>query len=446
MRDTNVGEQQIFGGLSPVGFGEIRLRDDAPVRDAVVVREIDADADGPAPGGRHVVRAAPAGPADEPRPGAPGRRPGRTPRPTLVRRFTLPTARDFAVAGAAPALSRARTTSEIDRTLGYTGPVVATSSARLVDAPSARASSALDHDPSDRVGDAVPQRGRLVDRRRRRARPAPSTTSTSSSSPTAATRCRPRSREQPAKAQRRTRAPRRAARHDHAERDRARRPHGSRRSPARASGSRSRPCVRCSPASTTAGATSRRRPRSPSSACPASRRSKPPAQLPTTCRTDVLTIDGPPCAGPAVGDHGRGGGAPTGRRHVVRPAHPEPARGAPRCGTPRGAERRRRGRPASTSTGSSGRAARVAGSIRRLTPNGTVAVRSGGAGPSVHVLRSGRADVEVEVAPSHAGVVARARPEPERRMEGDGQRSRRRRLHARRRVRERLAAAATRAR
>ena len=67
------------------------------------------------------------------------------PETALVRRVTLPTARQFAVAGQLR-LSRLRSDPQIDRTLGYTGPVVATSSARLVDAPSARASAALDHD------------------------------------------------------------------------------------------------------------------------------------------------------------------------------------------------------------------------------------------------------------------------------------------------------------
>ena len=59
--------------------------------------------------------------------------PARTdPEPALVRRFTLPTARELRGRRAAPAVARDRTDPEIDRTLGYTGPVVATSSAHLV--------------------------------------------------------------------------------------------------------------------------------------------------------------------------------------------------------------------------------------------------------------------------------------------------------------------------
>jgi hypothetical protein len=144
VRDTNVGEQQIFSGMSPVGFAEIRLRGDAPGARPVVVHEVlrmPTDllrAAGKASFRRPLVllmnrdRVLPV--------------PARTdPEAALVRRVSIPTARDFALAGQLR-LSRARSDPQIDRTLGYTGPVVATSSARLVDAPSARASSALDHD------------------------------------------------------------------------------------------------------------------------------------------------------------------------------------------------------------------------------------------------------------------------------------------------------------
>ena len=146
VQDTNAGATQIFGGLSAVGFAEIRLRDDAPDAKPVVVHEVlrmPSDllrAAGAASGGRPLVllmnrdRVLP----------APARQ---DPEASLVRRVALPTARDFAVAGQLR-LSRLRSDPQIDRTLGYTGPVVATSSARLVGAPAARASSALDHDVS----------------------------------------------------------------------------------------------------------------------------------------------------------------------------------------------------------------------------------------------------------------------------------------------------------
>jgi hypothetical protein len=145
VRDTNVGEQQIFGGMSPVGFAEIRLRDDAAGARTVRVREVVR-----MPG--DLLRVA--GKASQQQPlillmnrdrvlPVPARK---DPEASLVRRITVPTDRTFAVAGALR-LSRLRTDSQIDRTLGYTGPVVANSSARLVDAPSARASEALDGDP-----------------------------------------------------------------------------------------------------------------------------------------------------------------------------------------------------------------------------------------------------------------------------------------------------------
>ena len=133
VRDTNVGEQIIFGGLSPVGFGEIRLQGTAPATDPVLVREIvrmPGDLlriTGPASADRALVllmsrdRVLP----------VPARR---DPESALVREFTVPTPRSFAVAGDTR-LSRARNDAEIDRTLGYAGPVVAWSSGRLVDAP-----------------------------------------------------------------------------------------------------------------------------------------------------------------------------------------------------------------------------------------------------------------------------------------------------------------------
>ena len=146
VRATNFGEQIMFGGLSPVGFGEIRLTDVAAGGAPVVVHEvIQMPGDllrvaGAASAGRPLLllmnrdRVLP----------VPARH---DPEIALTRAFTLPSARSFAVGGDVR-LSRDRHDDEIDRTLGYQGPVVARSSALLVDAPAVRASAALDHDLS----------------------------------------------------------------------------------------------------------------------------------------------------------------------------------------------------------------------------------------------------------------------------------------------------------
>ena len=119
VQDTNVGEQIIFGGLSPVGCGEIRLRDDAANSKPVVVTEtVQMPGDllrtlGAASASRPLVllmnrdRILP----------SPARH---DPEPTMSRSFSLPTARSFAVAGDIR-LSRDRDDSQIDRTLGYRG-------------------------------------------------------------------------------------------------------------------------------------------------------------------------------------------------------------------------------------------------------------------------------------------------------------------------------------
>lgn len=146
IRDTNLGQLPLYGGVSPVGFGEIRLRDSAPGSHPVRVTEVLQ-----MPG--DLLRVAGSASAGQPLlllmsrdrvlPG-----PARTdPERSLTRQFTLPTPRSFAVGGDVR-LSARRSDAEIDRLLGYTGPVVARSSARLVDAPSVRASAALDGDPA----------------------------------------------------------------------------------------------------------------------------------------------------------------------------------------------------------------------------------------------------------------------------------------------------------
>ncbi len=164
VRGTNVGEQIMFGGLSPVGFGEIRLRDEAAGAAPVVVHEIVR-----MPG--DLLRVAKGASADHPLVLLMSRdrvlpAPSRTdPEPSLTRQFTLPTARTFAV-GADVRLARNRTDSEIDRTLGYEGPVVANSSARLVDAPAVRAVRGARPRSHHRVGDPLQAGRRVLDRRR----------------------------------------------------------------------------------------------------------------------------------------------------------------------------------------------------------------------------------------------------------------------------------------
>lgn len=146
IRDTNLGQLPLYGGVSPVGFAEIRLRDSAKGARRVRVSEVVK-----MPG--DLLRVAGAASADRSLlllmsrdrvlPG-----PARTdPEPALAREFALPTRRTFALGGDVR-LSRNRTDSEIDRLLGYAGLVVAESSARLVGAPAVRASAALDGDPT----------------------------------------------------------------------------------------------------------------------------------------------------------------------------------------------------------------------------------------------------------------------------------------------------------
>lgn len=144
--DTNLGQLINYGGVSPVGFAEIRLRDDAagakPVRAGEIV-QMPTDllsTVGRASVQRPLVllmsreRVIPVPPRSDPE-------------LTLAREFALPTARGFGVAGDVR-LSPFLPDDQIDRLLGYDGPVVATSSAHLSGAPQDRASAALDQDPA----------------------------------------------------------------------------------------------------------------------------------------------------------------------------------------------------------------------------------------------------------------------------------------------------------
>ncbi len=146
IRDTNLGQVINYGGVSPVGFAEIRLHDDAPGSRNVRVSEVvkmpsdllstvgTASQNHPLVLLMNRERVIPVPPR-------------RDPEESMVRAFALPTARSFGLAGEAR-LSPFLPDDEIDRLLGYAGPVVATSSEHLSGAPQDRASAALDQDPA----------------------------------------------------------------------------------------------------------------------------------------------------------------------------------------------------------------------------------------------------------------------------------------------------------
>jgi hypothetical protein len=146
IRETNLGQLINYGGVSPVGFAEIRLRGDAPDARPVRVSEVvKMPSDllgtlGRASQDRPLVllmdreRVIPVPPRSDPE-------------QAIVRSFALPTDRSFGVAGDVR-LSPYLPDDRIDRLLGYTGPVVATSSEHLSGAAQDRASAALDQDPA----------------------------------------------------------------------------------------------------------------------------------------------------------------------------------------------------------------------------------------------------------------------------------------------------------
>ena len=132
--------------MSPVGFAEIRLRNEtAGSRDVRVSEVVKMPTDllatvGSASAERPLAllmnrdRVIPVPPRSDPE-------------LDMVRKFALPTSRSFGIGGdvrLSPNLADDRT----DRLLGYEGPVVATSSEHLSGAPQDRASAALDQDPS----------------------------------------------------------------------------------------------------------------------------------------------------------------------------------------------------------------------------------------------------------------------------------------------------------
>ncbi len=131
--------------MSPVGFAEIRLRDDGPGAHTVRVSEVvKMPSDllgtlGRSSQDRPLVllmdreRVIPVPPRSDPE-------------EALVRSFELPTDRSFGVAGDVR-LSPFLPDDQIDQLLGYPGPVVATSSEHLSGAAQDRVSAALDQNP-----------------------------------------------------------------------------------------------------------------------------------------------------------------------------------------------------------------------------------------------------------------------------------------------------------
>lgn len=146
IQDTNLGQLLNYGGVSPVGFAEIRLRDDASgARDVRVSEIVKMPTDllstvGTASEQRPLVflmnreRVIPVPPRSDPE-------------ESMARAFSVPTARSFGLAGEVR-LSPFLPDAETDRLLGYEGPVIASSSAHLSGAAQDRASAALDQDPA----------------------------------------------------------------------------------------------------------------------------------------------------------------------------------------------------------------------------------------------------------------------------------------------------------
>ncbi|HEV2310108.1 MAG TPA: discoidin domain-containing protein, partial [Acidimicrobiia bacterium] len=160
----NQGPQASYGHSSGVGFAEIRLHDDATPSQNVHVNEVvnmptDLTSSPAARSTSHplvyemtrlrTVLAPPNTTEEE---------------PALVRSFTVPSARDFGIVGTAR-LSLGAADNAIDSALGQPGAadggVTVTASEHLTTSAPARASSALDGDPttawSTQVGDTVGQ-------------------------------------------------------------------------------------------------------------------------------------------------------------------------------------------------------------------------------------------------------------------------------------------------
>ena len=142
--DTNLGVVRNYSGVSPVGFGEIRLRDDGATVDVVAEEAVrmpsdllknvgTASLDSPLAILMTRERVIPVPPRSDPE-------------RDMTREFSLPTERSFSITGDVR-LSSFAPDAATDRILGYSGPVVANSSAHLAAAPATRASAALDGNP-----------------------------------------------------------------------------------------------------------------------------------------------------------------------------------------------------------------------------------------------------------------------------------------------------------
>ncbi len=145
IRDTNLGQLQSYGGIDQVGFAEIRLRGDGATR-PVRIREVtvlptDLVGNAAARSGAHPLAFTMSRERVIPVP------PRRDPERSMSRQIQVPTARSFGV-GAEARLSSAAPDEILDRVLGYRGNVRVQASARLPGAPRARASAAVDDDPT----------------------------------------------------------------------------------------------------------------------------------------------------------------------------------------------------------------------------------------------------------------------------------------------------------
>ena len=290
-----------YGGVSPVGFAEIRLRDDAPGARPVRVQRDREDAVGPARHGRR------ASSLDRPLVLLMNRErvipvpPRSDPEQSLVRSFSLPTARGFGVAGevaavAVPARRRDRPAARVH------GP----GRRDVVRAPLGRAAGprvrGARRGPDDRLGDAVLDGDRAVHRRARCPRRSRSTVWTSSWSRTGGTRCRPSSRSPTTRGSGARSTCRRCSDQAAAERGRGRAGDVPADHRLRVPGHRARGAAR-----------SRRREwycecdlddagrRSPSSGCPACRRCGSRRRSPTSAAPTSMTVDGRPVPVRVVG-------------------------------------------------------------------------------------------------------------------------------------------------
>ncbi|HKA04647.1 MAG TPA: discoidin domain-containing protein, partial [Acidimicrobiales bacterium] len=142
VRGDNLGSLPDYKGLTSVGVAELTIGDQPPHVDEVVRLPTD------------LLTAAGARPADHrltvllSRQRADQHEPIRTePELTISRTFTLPTARTFSMSGTAR-VSGVAPDAAVDAVLGNTGPVTASASDHLPGEASMRAAAAIDDDPT----------------------------------------------------------------------------------------------------------------------------------------------------------------------------------------------------------------------------------------------------------------------------------------------------------